>query len=422
MDKVIVTTFNQVFNAFYSNQNRDLVKLWALRDSVVIFDEIQSIPRILLRDFAKTVRYLSDELNVDFILMSATIPAVKPMLPPDTWCNLLDERYYAMDFNNRYTLVFKKEISTPEILVEQIRKAVGLHNSVLCVVNTKKLARNIFKEVSKFTDSNEIFLLSTLFVPKHRKAIIKRIGKRLSEKKKTILISTQVIEAGVDLDFDFGFREFAPLYSIIQTAGRINRENRKEIREKATLVITGKIGNSPYHETDLLYEEVAQFLQERIRENEIFPRLKRYFETALKRTRPEPILIGSMEQLEFQTVMEKFDTNFMKKLPNMCQVFIEVQDGLYQRFIKKRNEQLNKIKQHGIPLEQVMESKSRLKRLDKQLLSYVISVGSDDALAFPDFDNYSNMKVCQFSRLGNGDYGVYSETEGWKGLSSDILF
>ena len=422
LDKVIVTTFNQVFNAFYSNQNRDLVKFWALKDSVIIFDEIQSIPRILLRDFAKTVRYLSDELNVDFILMSATIPAVKPMLPPDTWCNLLDERYYAMDFNNRYTLAFKEEINTPKILVEQIRKAVGRHNSVLCVVNTKKLAWDIFKEVRKFIDCNEIFLLSTLFIPKHRKAIIKKIVKRLSEKKKTILISTQVIEAGVDLDFDFGFREFAPLYSIIQTAGRINREDRKEISETASLIVTNKIGNSPYHDTDLQYEEVSQLLETPLRENQTLSRLKQYFSDAINRTCPESILIGPMKQLKFQTVMEKFNKNFMKTLPNLCPVYIEVRDGLYERFVMKRNQLIQNMRLEGIPLEQKMEIKSRLKRLDKYISNYVINVGTDDAAMLSDFENYQNMKVCRFSQIGSVDKSLYSIKQGWKGPSSVLLF
>ena len=99
----------------------------------------------------------------------------------------------------------------------------------------------------------------------------------MKKNKKTLLISTQVIEAGVDLDFDYGFREFAPLYSIIQTAGRINRENRDDVKNSAELIITNKIGPSPYSQTDLLYDEVKNLLSKRIRENEILPFLKEYF-------------------------------------------------------------------------------------------------------------------------------------------------
>lgn len=127
-DRVIVTTFNQVLNAIFSNRNRDLIKFWTLKDSVIIFDEVQAIPRILLRDFAQTVKYLTQALNMDVILMSATVPALKAMLPQDTWCNLLSERYYAMDFNNRYNLKFDKTINSSAKLVDRIRAAVDHHN------------------------------------------------------------------------------------------------------------------------------------------------------------------------------------------------------------------------------------------------------------------------------------------------------
>ena len=82
-DKVIVTTFNQLFNAFYSNKNRDLIKFWTLRDSVVILDEIQAVPRILIQDLIKTILYLSEHFDIDFVIMSATIPAIKNFMPSE---------------------------------------------------------------------------------------------------------------------------------------------------------------------------------------------------------------------------------------------------------------------------------------------------------------------------------------------------
>lgn len=417
-DRVIVTTFNQVLNAMFSNRNRDLVKFWTLKDSVIIFDEIQAIPRILMRDFAQTVHYLTEALNMDIILMSATVPALKPLLPKDAWCNLLSDRYYAMDFNNRYSLEFDKTIDSPEKLAERIREAADHHGSVLCVVNTKKLARDLYERTCDFVEEDEVYLLSTLFIPKHRKRIIKTIRKRLG-KKKTILISTQVVEAGVDLDFDFGFREFAPLYSIIQTAGRINRENRDEVRRTAALVVTDHIGNSPYHDTDLLYDDVSQLLETPIREKEILPRLKSYFDSAIHQTRPEPILVDDMEQLNYQTVMENFDKNFMKTLPNLISVFIEVKAGLYDMFTKARNRLIDSMKQKELPLEEIMEMKSRLKRINKHVSAYMISVCKDDASDLPDFENQHGVKVCHYSRLVAGNY---TQKKGWSGSSETLLF
>ena len=422
LDKVIVTTFNQMLNAFYSNKNRDLTKFWTLRESVVIFDEIQAVPRILLQDFAQTLGFLSKEYNMDFVLMSATIPAIKNFLPSGSYADLLDPSYYSMAFNNRYALSFTPEIDSADELVRRIFKASEHHVSVLCVVNTKKLALEIFNQVRTRFDHDEVYLLSTLFIPKHRKKIIKTIRQRLLEKKRTILVSTQVIEAGVDVDFDFGFREFAPFYAIIQTAGRINRENRNEVRETAKLVVTSRIGPCPYHEKDVLYEEVSELLQHDIRENKILPLLKTYFETAINRTPKEAVLMDKMKNLDFEMTMEAFEKNFMKDLPNIVPVFVEIRAGLYNLFANKRNRLIKALKEEGIPLEKTMEIKSSLKRLSKHMSHYVVSVSKDDAATFPDFENERDMKVCGYSYLDDAENGVYTEKKGWAGVSSLLMF
>ena len=418
LDQVIITTFNQILNAFYSNKNRDLIKFWALRDSVIIFDEIQAVPRILLKDFSETISFLSREFNIDFILMSATIPSIKKFFKPETTSDLLDLKYYSMDFNNRYSLKFIKKIDTAEKLTEQILKKYEKNNSLVCVVNTKKLALEIYKKIEKIYKA-EIFLLSTLFIPQDRKNIISVISNRLKNKQKTILISTQVIEAGVDLDFDYGFREFAPLYSIIQTAGRINRENRDEVRKSAELIITNKIGASPYKPADLLYDEVTELLKTKIRENRILPFLKKYFEMAIKRAPQEFVLVDHMKQLDFEKTAQQFDSNFMQTLPNIMPVFIEIKDGLYESIRSKRNKIIEELKTPNMSLEYKMERKSILKHMNKNISKYVINICNDEAKAFPDFENYGDMKVCNYSYVKSG---LYSDKKGWTGFSSTLLF
>jgi CRISPR-associated endonuclease/helicase Cas3 len=419
LDQVIVTTFNQIFNAFYSNRNRDLIKFWTLRDSVIIFDEIQAVPRILLKDFSETISFLSSEFNIDFILMSATIPAIKKFFKPKTTCDLLDLKYYSMAFNNRYSLNFIEKIDTAGKLTEQILKNSKKNNSLVCVVNTKKLALEIYKKIEEIYKADEIFLLSTLFIPQNRKNIITTISNRLKNKQKTILISTQVIEAGVDLDFDCGFREFAPLYSIIQTAGRINRENRDEVRDRAELIITNKIGASPYQPADLLYDEVKELLKTEIRENRILPFLKKYFEISIKQTKQESVLVDHMEQLDFEKTAQQFDSNFMRTLPNIMPVFIEIEDGLYENIRSKRKKIIEELKIPNMPLENKMELKSILKHMAKNISKYVINICNDEAKAFPNFENYGEMKICNYSYIKSG---LYSDKKGWTGFSSTLLF
>jgi CRISPR-associated endonuclease/helicase Cas3 len=260
-DKVIITTFNQILNLLYSNKNLDLIKFWTLRDSVIVMDEIQAVPRVLLQDFAKTITYLSENLNIDFILMSATVPDIKQFLEPKITAELLDNKYFSLDFNNRYVLQFNNKIETEDALLKSIVQQYKKSNSVLTVVNSKKLASCIYERLKRhYTNKDSLFLLSSNFIPKHREDIIVKISESLKKKHNPILISTQVIEAGVDLDFDYGFREFSPFYSIIQTAGRVNRENRNAVKSSATLVVFPEIDFSPYHQNDLLKDEVVELL------------------------------------------------------------------------------------------------------------------------------------------------------------------
>lgn len=416
LDKVIVTTFNQIFNTFFSNKNKDLVKFWSLRDSVIIMDEIQAIPRVLLKDVSIIINYLAKEFNIDFILMSATIPAIKNFLDIELTFELLDNRYYTLDFNNRYSLVLNESINTSAILVEEILEQSKKVDSILCIVNTKKLSLELFEKLENSFEKDELILLNTNFIPIHRKSIIDRVKQRLETccnkgvSKKTVLIATQVIEAGVDLDFDIGYREFAPLSSIIQSAGRVNRENREAIRKTAKLIITDKIGNNPYHTKDTSYEEIKQLLVNEIRENEILPFLKNYFKIVIDKTRPDPILEEKIKKLEFQNVFDVFNDNFMKEVPFQIPFFIEYEDGLYDNFNSRFENLLSKLSVSK-NLEEKMDIKSKLKELNKEVSQYVINLKIEDVIHFDNFYRDSEMKWCPYHYVQNGS--KYSERKGW---------
>lgn len=415
-DSVIITTFNQLLNLFYSNKNRDLIKFWTLRDSIIILDEIQAIPRILLKDFSETISFLAKEFNIDFILMSATVPDIKNYIDDSLICELLDNKYFSLEFNNRYALRVDNSINSVDKLVAEIIDKSNLKNSVLAVVNTKKLALSVYEQLKK-EKSLKVFLLSSLFIPKHRKEIIQEI-KKVLKNEKIILVSTQVIEAGVDLDFDCGFREFSPFYSIIQTAGRINRENRNEIRDKAELIIIPEIGYSPYHQNDLLKDIVDELISNKIREKSLLPLLKEYFKIAKERTSPDRLLIEKMENLEFENVIETFDKNFMKKLPNIIPVFIEIEKDLYNSFKEKLDSFYFDLKNKELTLEKKLELKIQIKEKYKEISRYVINVNKKDAEILPPFYNESEMKLCDFAILKN----FYSKNTGWKIDGSALCF
>ena len=418
VDNVIITTFNQLLNTFYSNKNKDLIKFWTLRNSVIILDEIQAIPRILLRDVSQTMNFLSREFNIDFILMSATIPSIKNFLDPTRTISLLDTKYFSMNFNNRYALKFDKTIDEIDKLQNEILEKSEKFNSVLCVVNTKKISLELFQKLEKHFNKDEIILLNTNFVPVHREVKLKNLAVRLRNKEKTVLISTQVIEAGVDLDFDYGFREFAPLSSIIQTAGRVNREGKKN---GAKLIITEKIGATPYHSKDLLYDDVIQLLVDEVRENNILELLKKYFSISIAKTTKDTLLIEEMKVCNFENVIKIFNDNFMRDTPYLSSIFIEVEPNLYSTIKSEMDKLFLSIKDDNLTLEEKMNIKSKLKDCNKKISQYVINIPTNVCMDFEKFYEGSEIYYLPFNELEK----YYSKITGFdleKTVSNEILF
>lgn len=424
-DNVIVTTFNQLFYTIFSNKNRDLTKFWRLENSVIILDEIQSIPRVLLKDVAETLAFLSEAYNIHFILMSATIPAIKKFLGEESYAELLSEEYY--EDNDRYTIVPNFNMSFEE-LEEDIRKKSKMQ-SVLCVVNTKKLASKIFEDLQGL---DNIFLLSTNLIPLHRKQKIEEIKQKLDDKVKVILISTQMVEAGVDLDFDTGFREFAPFGSIIQTAGRINRNNRKKENQDFELIVfelsdhpnleNGQGKKHPYHRKDMLEDKKEVLFDNVFNESEILEKIRLYFKEAIDRT----ILLdleSKMKKLEFESVFHEFEKNFMSKIPNLVPVFVELESGLAEKYKNEKIELLRKSREAS-DLSKKMGIKTKLKKLEKEMSQYIVEVSEKDKKQLrpmfesKEFQDFTNIHICPFGDIGKR----YSYEIGWNGEYWDYGF
>jgi len=360
----VVTTFNQFFYALFSNHNKDMLRLETLRDSVVILDEIQAIPRVLWRDLYKVLELYSERYDITFILMSATMPRIERYLPKVVE---LSEPWFYTDKQGRYTLLYEPDIDSLDTLSKRIGEQEGL--SVLCVVNTIEKAKRLFMTLPGKAGENK-FLLTTHQIPKHRKEIIEEISERLKNGEPVVLVATQLIEAGVDLDFDTGFREFAPFASIVQTAGRINREGRRECAE---LVVTNflrfddkEASILPYNDIDLCQEEVGVILQESLKETDLLEKIETYYEEVV--TRNSSInLVTLLESLDFATLWERFNANFMPSQPWKVSIVIET-DGFMFDVYEKERDRLNK------EVEDVFERRALLKELEKEVAEHTIQV------------------------------------------------
>lgn len=228
---VVLTTFVQLFESILSRENRRLLKVNRLANAIVILDEIQSLKAEWYPLFAVILDMVAKHYGTRFILMTATQPklfecaTVYDYVPRQT-IELLPE----------YKQYFRKLERTKLVsIINQVRDFDGLYDflenselsgkNILIVVN--KIADSI-QVYNKLQDRKNVLYLSTNITGKDRKQVIAQTRECLKEgAEPVILVSTQTIEAGVDLDFDVAFRDLAPLESIIQVAGRVNRGGGK---------------------------------------------------------------------------------------------------------------------------------------------------------------------------------------------------
>jgi len=233
---IIVTTAVQFFNSLFLHKTSSVRRMHTLADSVIIIDEIQSIPIKCLSLFNLAINYLSNICKSTVILCSATQPLLDKLdnnclaRPEDI---IPDYRKYKSAFKR--TEIYDCTDIKPggfsiNDTVDFVLNKINDSQNILVVVNTKSCARKLFMSLReviselKEADEIELYHLSTNMCAAHRKDVLESIRKNLiSKNKKMICISTQLIEAGVDISFEIVIRSIAGLDNIIQAAGRCNR-------------------------------------------------------------------------------------------------------------------------------------------------------------------------------------------------------
>ena len=228
--QMVVTTFVQLLEVLVTHDKGKLLKLPQLANSVVILDEVQSIPYAYWPLIREGLSQVAKLYNTYFILMSATQPLI--FEPEKEIIELIPDyrRYFQQGIFNRTKLVNRidTEVSLADF-VGEITSYADIHpeRDVLVVLNTRSVAHDCFGQLREaLGDENDCLFLSTLITPHERKRIIRHIGdtqKAVTARKRMIIVSTQLIEAGVDISVGAVFRALAPLDSIIQAAGRANR-------------------------------------------------------------------------------------------------------------------------------------------------------------------------------------------------------
>jgi CRISPR-associated helicase Cas3/CRISPR-associated endonuclease Cas3-HD len=226
---IIITTNVQLLESLFSNRPSACRKLHNLMESVIMFDEAQTLPQSLAVPTLAALSHFSKAYRTTVLFATATQPAFDALdnavkkFVPEGWCPI----EVAPDHARLYDALRRYEVRWPKngekkdwlALAEEIKD----EEQVLCVVNLKSHTAAILGEIS---ETDAVFHLSTNLCAYHRRAVLDEVRARLKNGNPCRLISTQCIEAGVDVDFPVTYRAMAPLDAIAQAAGRCNREGR----------------------------------------------------------------------------------------------------------------------------------------------------------------------------------------------------
>jgi len=211
---LIITTTQRLLMVLYSNTPADKRKLISFKNSFLIVDEVQTIPKFLLPNFVALLKVISEKYNSKILLVSATIPDELRDLPVLATSKELEETYLKMTVKR----IEYKEKFDPAGEV----KLLGDNDRAIFMFNTRRKALSFFENVS--THKSDVLYLSSGIKKCDRSNIIKMRLQNREINKSVTVISTQVLEAGVDVSFSRMYRELAPLDNIVQAMGRLNRE------------------------------------------------------------------------------------------------------------------------------------------------------------------------------------------------------
>lgn len=230
---IVVTTNVQFFESFFSNKPSKSRKLHNIVDSVIIFDEVQQFPANFLKPCIKCIESLAANFGARVVLSTATQPALESYFDTIKPREIIDD-------SESYVEPFRRcnidNIGT--IKVETLVKRIQKHKQCLCVVNEKEEAKAIYNTIGNSRCKN-LYCLTTDITPYDREKLLCRIRQNLKDNEPCIVISTSLIESGVDVDFPCGYRELSSLDSILQTAGRVNRNGLRDCNDCTLFVFDG---------------------------------------------------------------------------------------------------------------------------------------------------------------------------------------
>ncbi len=296
---VILTTLAQLWDAIFSPTANRSMNFHRLNRAVVILDEPQTIPTAYWSGFAAALNLLSKKLGTIFILMTATQPQIIERDQKNL--ELSPQPYHFPKIRHTYKTIQINETIEIDYLPRIVEENRLLdRQSGLLVCNTRRSALQTYDLVVQESriDPSRLFFMSTWLTPWRRKRVLTALKHAEKQGEKRFLVSTQVIEAGVDLDFEWALRDFGPLDSIIQVAGRCNRHANREEPGQVFIIRFCESDNKLKRSfASMVYDRVMlDATLEVLRDSPVFDEQKvpdlveRYYRAVKSRITPNPIM------------------------------------------------------------------------------------------------------------------------------------
>jgi len=364
--KIIVTTFVQFFHTLLGYKNKALRKYHRLANSVVILDENQTIPFKYWKLIGQSLKEFAELFNIYIIVLSATQPA---LFKPEESIPLVSPKKYFSSLKRVQLNIISSDFNSLEHFAEFVMEKSQGHQKIIVVLNTINSAQQLYSILKKV--QTNLYFLSSHVIPRDR---LKRIVE-LNHIEQYFLISTQVIEAGVNIDSDVTFRDFGPVDSIQQIAGRCNRfaQKRKglvylcKIKDKNTQ----RLFASYIYDNFLLDLTEKTFPGEKISEKLFLNLCTNYYSKLAKFPQNESDkLIDSLSKLKYQNDDYALNTfRLIHQNYEKYDVFIEVDNSakkIWNEFILLRE------------LKDSWERKRRYTAIKNELMNYIISINIKD--------------------------------------------
>lgn len=299
---IIVTTNVQFFESLFANRSSKCRKLHNIANSVVIFDEVQMLPIPYLKPCVQAIAELVKNYRVSAVLCTATQPALESYFPPEVLIrDIVSNAAELYEEFHRVTIQIDGKTEQSALAQDLMER-----EEVLCIVNSRRKARDVFLECS----ADETYHLSTLMAPEHRRNTLREVKKRLKQHLPCRLISTTVVEAGVDVDFPSVYREQSGLDSVLQAAGRCNREGKRKAKDSIVHVfeLSGTLPTGMQQAAGMMRETVCEAKRKQFDIGS--PEAVRYYFDQLHALKEEELdakrIIEQSDRMAFAEIAKRF--------------------------------------------------------------------------------------------------------------------